>query len=474
MTTAIYARVSTDSDDQSHALEQQLHRLRTKAQELGQPVVEFIDVASGVKDDRRELKRLLEACTDGLIDTVLCTRLDRMSRSTVHGGKLLRLFNQPSWPNLICLDQPLDLSTATGRFYASLLMGMAQMESEIIGERVHHGQMYARTQLKPQAGKPPFGYCYTEGKANYALDPNSQERARQIVAEFLRTASLRDAFDFQQAHCGGPFISLEGLRRWLLNPALAGYRVYGTNRWDVTEDGQRKRRLNPPGKVDELHANAHVPLISEAERQEVLAIMRSLSVRKYTHLRHRRSRVLTGLVICAHCGGPMYYHQPRLPGPNYLRCTQQRCTVRPHKVIKEEKVIKAALERLYEQRELLALGSVVDELRLRQRLTPEIAQLQSQIQELTKLADPDVAEVITRKQERLHGLMQSCMEAGGSRFSVQDAAQALELPEVWEDLTSSPERLRRLLTQWVERIVVREGEVEEVVLRVADAAATAP
>lgn len=474
MTTAIYARVSTESDDQTHALEQQLHRLRTKAQELGQPVVEFIDVASGVKDDRRELQRLMEVCADGLVETVLCTRLDRMSRSTVHGGKLLRLFNQPKWPNLICLDQPLDLSTATGRFYAGLLMGMAQMESEIIGERVHHGQMFARTQLKPQAGKPPFGYRYTEGKANYALDEKTSPLARQMVAEFLRTASLRDAFDFQQAFCGAPFISLEGLRRWLLNPALAGYRVYGTNRWDVTEDGQRKRRLNPPGQVDELHANAHARLIDESEREEVLAIMRSLSVRKFTNLRHRRSRVLTGLVSCTHCGGTMYYHQPRVPGPNYLRCTQQRCTVRPHKVITEEKVIKAALAQLHEQRELLAMGSVVDELRLRQKLSPEIEQLQSQIQELTRLADPDLADVITRKQERLHEAMQSCVDEGSSRFTVNDAAKALELPKVWEDLTSSPERLRRLLTQWVERIVVREGEVEKVVLRIADGSANAP
>ena len=59
MATAIYARVSTQSEEQAHALEQQLHRLRSKAAELGEPLVEFVDVASATKDKRPELKRLL-------------------------------------------------------------------------------------------------------------------------------------------------------------------------------------------------------------------------------------------------------------------------------------------------------------------------------------------------------------------------------------------------------------------------------
>lgn len=471
MTTAIYARVSTESEDQTHALQQQLSRLREHAAQLGEPVVEFVDVASGTRDDRPELKRLLECCGAGLLSTVLCTRMDRMSRSTVHGGKLLRLFNQENWPNLICLDQSIDLSTAMGRFYANLLMGMAQMESELIGERVHYGQLYARKQLKPQAGKPPFGYRYTEGKLNYEPDPDTAPVARQIVEHFLQSGSLRDAFDYQYKECGKAFRSLEGLRRWLLNPAIAGSRVYGTFRWKMDPDGNKNRLLNKPGQVDEIHPHAHEGLISHEEQVEIEQVMQSLRVRSATPIRQRRSRVLTGLVFCGDCGGLMHYHQPRKPGPTYLRCTHEVCPIRPHKGIKEEVVIQRVLDRLWEKREVLAYGSVVDELRLKQQLSPEIKQLQAQISDLRLLDDADLAEVIERKEQRLNMLLQDCVSDGGSRFTLSDALEAMDQPEVWAEMTKTPEQMRRLVSQWVDRVVVSGGAVQEVRLRAGEPAA---
>ena len=472
MTTAIYARVSTESDDQAHALEQQLSRLREHAAKLGEPVVEFVDVASGTRDDRPELKRLLESCRQGLLNTVLCTRMDRMSRSTVHGGKLLRLFNQDDWPNLICLDQSIDLSTAMGRFYANLLMGMAQMESELIGERVHHGHMYARKQLKPQSAKPPFGYRYTEGKLNYELDPETAPIARQIVECFLQSGSLRDAFDFQYKKCGSAFRSLEGLRRWLLNPAIAGNRVYGTCHWTFDAEGNKSRNINKPGKVDQVHPNTHPALITPEEQVEIEQVMQSLRVRAAMPMRKRRSRVLTGLVYCGHCGGLMHYHEPRKVGATYLRCTHEICPVRPHKGIKEQTVLDAVLKRLWDKRELLAYGSVVDELRLKQRLSPEIKQLQSQISDLRLLDDADLVEVIERKEERLSTLMQECVSDGGSRFTLSDAVEALDQPELWAEMTKTPEQTRRLVSQWVERVVVSDGVVQDVRLRAGESAAS--
>ncbi|NBS69667.1 hypothetical protein EBT31_12255 [bacterium] len=467
MTTAIYARVSTESEDQAHALEQQLHRLRARAADLGEPVAEFIDVASGTRDDRPQLKRLLEACADGLLTTVLCTRLDRMSRSTVHGGKLMRLFTQPDWPNLICLDQPIDLASAAGRFYANMLMGMAQMESELIGERVHHGQMYARNKLKPQAGKPPFGYLYNTDKTNYVINAEQLPIAKQIVQKLIETGSIRDTFDFQMQQCGRPFRSLEGLRRWLMNPAIAGHRVYGTCRWEMDADGNKRRLINKPGQVDEIHPNAHPALISAQEEEEVHQVIESLKQRSLGPIRKRRHRLLTGLVRCGHCGGRMHYHVPR-SGQTYVRCTHETCPVRPHRVLREQEVIDAAIQKLYERRELLAYNSVVEELRLKQQLSPEIKRLQTQIRDLKLLNDPDLLGVITQKQQRLTALLQGCMNNGASRWSVEEAMTALDQPELWNDLTRTPEHLRSLLSQWVEEIVITDGAVSCVRLRAGE------
>ena len=135
-------------------------------------------------------------------------------------------------------------------------------------------------------------------------------------------------------------------------------------------------------------------------------------------------------------------------------------------------MIDAVLKRLWDKRELLAYGSVVDELRLKQRLSPEIKQLQSQISDLRLLDDADLVEVIERKEERLSTLLQECVSDGGSRFTLSDALQALDQPELWAEMTKTPEQTRRLVSQWVERVVVSDGVVQDVRLRAGEAAAS--
>ena len=112
MAVAIYARVSSASEEQAHAMEQQLERLRKAAQ--GELCREFIDVASGGRDDRPQLEALMEACRAGEIERVIVTRLDRMSRSFVHGADLLSYFSGNDSPNLQALDDTLRAAVLWG------------------------------------------------------------------------------------------------------------------------------------------------------------------------------------------------------------------------------------------------------------------------------------------------------------------------------------------------------------------------
>ena len=470
MAIALYARVSTDSEDQAHALEQQLSRLREKAAAFGQEVLEFVDVASGTRDDRPQLKKLMQACESGQLETVLVTRLDRMTRSTVHGGKLMRLFNQPSWPNLICLDQAIDLSTANGRFFANLLMGMAQMESELIGERVQHGHRHARKQLKPQATKPPFGYRYTEGKQNYELDPEAAAIARQIVQVVLQTQSVRRGFDWQRDHGGTPFKSLEGMRRWLQNPALRGCRVYGTLHYKVDEQGERHRLVNRAGEVEQVIPGAHAPLLSEEQQQQVAAVIKRLSQKPLMPIQHRRARVLTGLLVCGHCGKRMFHRYPGAGRAHYMRCGQQICTARPRPLIREEVAIQALIDELARHKPLLAMGGLCDELRLQGAISDEALALQTTIMKLRALNDPELAEVIEHKEIRLDQLMSAPAVKAKAGFNLCEAIEALEDPKAWAELFATPEAQRRMFTQWIKQAVVIGKRVERVELRMVDPA----
>ena len=76
---ALYARVSTVAKGQDP--ETQLLALREYAARRGLvPVGEYIDYASGTRDDRPQYQALLSAARKRQIDIVLVWRLDRWGR----------------------------------------------------------------------------------------------------------------------------------------------------------------------------------------------------------------------------------------------------------------------------------------------------------------------------------------------------------------------------------------------------------
>ena len=77
---AIYARVSTDKQDN----ENQLLQLREFAAKQGWQIVrEYVDSETGSKSDRAEFKRMFEDASRGKFDLLLFWALDRLSREGV-------------------------------------------------------------------------------------------------------------------------------------------------------------------------------------------------------------------------------------------------------------------------------------------------------------------------------------------------------------------------------------------------------
>ncbi len=89
MTVAIYARVSSDSQEARGTIGAQLEALRGKMAELGHQVVhEYIDDGySGARLDRPGLDTLRDAAEAGLFTQVWCLTPDRLTRS--HADQML-------------------------------------------------------------------------------------------------------------------------------------------------------------------------------------------------------------------------------------------------------------------------------------------------------------------------------------------------------------------------------------------------
>ena len=143
MIVALYARVSTDKQDE----QLQLPRLREYAARMGFEVFrEYSDKASGKNGDRPGWKALLSDSRRKEFDAVVVVKLDRIMRSL---GQMLEVFEsfQRLGIEIITIDQgPMNLTSPMGRMQARLLAMLAEWEREIISERTKEALAAKRAQ----------------------------------------------------------------------------------------------------------------------------------------------------------------------------------------------------------------------------------------------------------------------------------------------------------------------------------------
>lgn len=98
----------------------------------------YLETASGRKRDGRAA--LEEMLSRGIRkgDTVVCTRLDRLARST---RDLLQIAEtlETKGVNLKLLEQPIDTTSAAGRLFFTILGAFGEFEASIRAERQREG-----------------------------------------------------------------------------------------------------------------------------------------------------------------------------------------------------------------------------------------------------------------------------------------------------------------------------------------------
>src|SRR6202795_301790 len=150
MRIAIYARVSTK--DQSCEL--QVRDLRSFWAARGFDLVrEYVDVGqSGVKDSRPELNKLMDDARKRQFDAIVVWRFDRFARSTKHLLTALEEFRSLGI-QFISYQENIDTSSALGQALFTIVSAVAQLERDLIRERVSAGIRNARANGK-KLGRP--------------------------------------------------------------------------------------------------------------------------------------------------------------------------------------------------------------------------------------------------------------------------------------------------------------------------------
>lgn len=127
MKTIGYARIST-----SH---QQLDAQINALTKCGCDKI-FTEQESGRKTKRRQLDKAIASLEKG--DTFVIFKLDRLSRGTKHLLSLMEFFNEAEI-NFVSIQNNIDTSTSMGKFFFTIMSAFAEMEAELIRERVLSG-----------------------------------------------------------------------------------------------------------------------------------------------------------------------------------------------------------------------------------------------------------------------------------------------------------------------------------------------
>ena len=147
---ALYLRVSTVDQHP----ESQVHDLRQLAQQRGYEIVaEYVDRITGTKAKRPGLDQMLRDARRGQFDIVLVWACDRMARSVRHFLEVLDELNHLGL-EFVSFRENIDTGGPLGRAVVVIIGAIAELERNLIVERVRAGMRRARLEGRHIGRKP--------------------------------------------------------------------------------------------------------------------------------------------------------------------------------------------------------------------------------------------------------------------------------------------------------------------------------
>jgi DNA invertase Pin-like site-specific DNA recombinase len=147
---ALYMRVSTVDQHP----ETQLLDLRQLAGQRGYEIVaEYTDRISGAKARRPGLDQLMKEARRGRFDVVLVWASDRIARSVKHFLEILDELNRLNI-EFVSFREQIDTGGPLGRAIVVIIGAIAELERNLIIERVRAGMRRARLEGRPIGRRP--------------------------------------------------------------------------------------------------------------------------------------------------------------------------------------------------------------------------------------------------------------------------------------------------------------------------------
>lgn len=288
---AIYARVSTTNQaEEGYSIDGQIDSLEKYCEAMGWDVYnKYIDAGfSGGSLNRPEMTNLINDVKNGLFDTVLVYKLDRLSRNVRDTLYLIKDVFNTNKIDFVSIQENIDTSSAMGTLFLTLLSAIAEFEREQIKERMQLGKLgRAKSGKSMQWAKTSYGYDYIKETGTLSVNPYQALIVRKMFEWYLSGMSitkLRDTLNEQYGQ--DKEWSYRTVRVILSNPVYCGY-------------NQFKGQIFP---------GTHEPIISEEDfnkTQEEIKTRQRTAAERFNPRPFQAKYMLSGIAQCGYCSAPL-------------------------------------------------------------------------------------------------------------------------------------------------------------------------
>lgn len=309
-----YARVSSESDEQLNSLSNQIsyYEELIRKNSAWTFVPGYIDegLSAATTKKRENFHRMVDDAKAGLFDLIITKEITRFARNTLDSIQYTRallacnvgVFFQNDNINTFDEDSELRLT---------IMAGIAQDELRKLSSRVKFGHQQAIKNNVVLGNSRIFGYVKQDGRL--VIDENEAPMIRELFALYATgeysMRQLQDLF-WEQGYknTNGKKINHNTLSGIISNPKYKGY--YVGNKVKVVDLFSKKQKFLPPEEwvMFKDETGQIVPaIVSEELWDQANAVLkkRSEDVKSRQGICNH-ANLLTGKLICTHCGAAYY------------------------------------------------------------------------------------------------------------------------------------------------------------------------
>ena len=313
----IYTRVSTAIQVDGYSLDAQRDKLIKYAEYQELDIAhEYSDQGKSGKsvEGRPEFMQMLEDIKSekDQVSYVLVFKLSRFGRNAADVLSSLQLM-QDYGVNLVCVEDGIDSSKDAGKLMISVLSAVAEIERENIQIQTMEGRKQKAREGKWNGGLPPYGYKLVNGLL--MIEEEEADIIRIIFDKYLNTSMGSIAItEYLNSHGYKKklrqnntldYFTENFISKVLDNAVYCGRITYGKRTMEkVIGTRNEYRQVRKDDYIDVK--GIHEGIITEEEWAQVKIKRKSMAAyQPKTHsLEHEH--ILSGLLKCPKCGGPMY------------------------------------------------------------------------------------------------------------------------------------------------------------------------